>query len=72
MPTFRWLTNNSLINCERAEDYGQIIKFYNGTINHLDGAISNFDFLILPKNEVEKRSEEVGERRPPRRRRSSK
>jgi len=50
MPTFRWLTNNSLINCERAEDYGQIIKFYNGTINHLDGAISNFDFLILPKN----------------------
>ena len=67
MPTFRWLTNNSVIDCERAEDYGQIIKFYNGIITHHDGAISNFDFLILPKNEVEEESEEIEKKRSPRR-----
>jgi len=66
MLTFRWLTNNSLINCERAEDYGQIIKFYNGTIKHIDGATSRFDFLILPKNEIEEESR-IGKKRPPKR-----
>jgi hypothetical protein len=50
---FMWKINNAIIECDEFEDREMIIVLKNGKIHHTDGAISNFDNLVLPSNELE-------------------
>jgi hypothetical protein len=50
---FKWKINNAIIECDEFEDREMIIVLKNGKIHHIDGAISNFDNLVLPSNEVD-------------------
>jgi len=68
---------NSCILANEYRDEGPIYIIFNGLFLHEDQTVSNFHRLVLDKSKtqlltVEEKSEEVGERRPPRRRRSSK
>ena len=63
MAQFKWKINNSLIQCRSYEDAGLVVKLYDGEIKHIDGAISRFDFLLLPKDQLEKAEESSPKRR---------
>ena len=73
----KWLTSGAIIECEHAEGHGPIMRLYNGVIEHADGSVSKFDYLILQKEEAQKIEEVKAQEqkkeggRPPRRGRRS-
>jgi hypothetical protein len=50
---FKWKINNAIIECDQFDDREVIILLKNGKIHHTDGAISIFDNLVLPSNQLE-------------------
>jgi hypothetical protein len=50
---FKWLVNNSVIECDEFDNRELIIVLKNGKIHHTDGTTSIFDNLVLPSNEVD-------------------
>jgi len=50
---FKWLVNNSVIECDEFDNREMIIVLKNGKIHHTDGTTSIFDNLVLPSNELE-------------------
>jgi len=60
---FKWLVNNSVIECDEFDNRELIIVLKNGKIHHIDGTTSIFDNLVLPSNELEPIIEEGKQRR---------
>jgi len=60
---FKWKINNAIIECDQFDNREVIILLKNGKIYHTDGAISIFDNLVLPSNELEPIIEEGKQRR---------
>jgi hypothetical protein len=60
---FKWLVNNSVIECDEFDNRQMIIVLKNGKIHHTDGATSIFDNLVLHSTELEPIIEEGKRRR---------
>jgi ribosomal protein L19E len=55
---FKWLVNNSVIECKEVEDRQAVMVLKDGIIKHADNSISTFSSLILSKNELQKIEEQ--------------